>query len=94
MKPVVFFALATLASPVLAQTTPVAPQSPVVTPDPNAPDPVGGYAMPAQPPAPPGAIIQPGPTPTEAFPPPPPLPSYPFCKRGQFDNCMQRNDPK
>ena len=50
--------------------------------------------MPAQPPAPPGAIIQPGPTPTEAFPPPPPLPSYPFCKRGQFDNCMQRNDPK
>ena len=35
MKPVVFFALATLASPVLAQTTPVAPQSPVVTPGPE-----------------------------------------------------------
>jgi len=29
-------------------------------------------------------------TPTEAFPPPPPLPSYPICKRGQFDNCRQR----
>jgi hypothetical protein len=29
-------------------------------------------------------------TPSEAYPPPPPLQHYPFCKRGQFDHCMQR----
>lgn len=28
-------------------------------------------------------------TATEAFPPPPPKPSYPICKRGQFDGCRQ-----
>lgn len=29
-------------------------------------------------------------TPSQAYPPPAPLSHYPFCKRGQFDKCMQR----
>lgn len=29
-------------------------------------------------------------TPTQAFPPPPPLEKYPLCKKGQTDNCRQR----
>jgi hypothetical protein len=57
-------------------------------------DPVGGYAstpvitgtpVPGQP-----MTIMPSPSPSEAFPPPAPLDHYPICKRGQFDNCMQR----
>lgn len=92
MKPILALALAGFAMPAIAQTAPQT--TPVAATDPNAPDPVGGYSTPPQPPAPPGTIIQPGPTPTEAFPPPPPLPDYPYCKRGQFDNCKQRNDPK
>ncbi len=35
-------------------------------------------------------VFQPAPPPSVAFPPPPPLPSYPPCKKGQFNNCMQR----
>ncbi len=59
-------------------------------------DPKGGYA-PAAPrfstTPPPGAtvVFVPNPqTPTQAFPPPPPLAKYPICKPGQFDNCRQR----
>ena len=32
--------------------------------------------------------------PDEAYPAPPPLAHYPFCKPGQFDKCMERNSPK
>ncbi|MDF2493180.1 hypothetical protein [Sphingomonas sp.] len=35
-------------------------------------------------------VFQPAPPPSVAFPPPPPLPSYPPCKKGQYNNCMQR----
>jgi hypothetical protein len=99
MKPILTLALAAIAVPAFAQdlppASPSAPQSvPASAPDPNAPDPVGGYAPPPAPPAPPGANIQPGLTPDQAFPPPAPLASYPVCKKGQFDNCIQRNDPK
>lgn len=59
-------------------------------------DPVGGY-QPSTPPLSgqpqPGqkVIFRPNPqTPTEAFPPPPPLQEYPICKKGQTDNCRQR----
>jgi len=62
----------------------------------TAGDPPGGYqptapllSGPAQPGQP--VVFVPNPqTPTEAYPPPPPLQHYPFCKRGQFDKCMQR----
>ena len=60
-------------------------------------DPVGGYA-----PAgtgmtgtrAPGATVtfQPAMTPDQAFPAPAPLASYPVCKKGEFDNCM--NGPR
>lgn len=54
----------------------------------------GGYA-PANAgtmaPAPAGTQVQfrPQPTPDQAFPPPPAKESYPICKAGQYDGCMQ-----
>jgi len=63
--------------------------------DPNAADPAGGY-QPATSatngPAQPGAqvVFQPAPSPSQAFPPPPPMQKYPVCKKGQYDNCIQR----
>lgn len=85
MKPILAIALALFAAPGWAQTT-----APVDNTPPNP----AGYQPPPQPPAPPDAIRVPGPTPDQAYPPPAPLADYPFCKRGQFDKCKQRNDPK
>jgi len=47
-------------------------------------------------PRPPGAtvVFKEAPPPDVAFPPPAPLAKYPVCKRGQFDKCVQRHDPK
>jgi len=83
-------------------TAPAAPQqtSPMSTPtveqEPlTGGDPIGGY-QPAAPPmsAPPApgqqVIFQPSVSPSQAYPPPAPLQSYPICKRGQYDNCRQR----
>lgn len=94
-------ALIALASPALAQDAapaadPAAP-APVAAPAPapDAPDPVGGY-QPDHPalsgtPAPGQQVIfQAAPPPDVAYPAPAPLPSYPICKKGQFDNCRQR----
>lgn len=91
MKLLALAAALAFGTPALAQTAP-AQDDPVQTVD----DPRGGY----QPTAPlftgppsPGArtIFVPNPqTPTQAFPPPPPMPSYPICRRNQFDNCRQR----
>ncbi|MBX3594031.1 hypothetical protein [Sphingomonas sp.] len=58
-------------------------------------DPVGGYQpstppMSAQPLPGQQVIFQPSKSPTEAYPPPPPMASYPICKKGQYDNCRQR----
>jgi hypothetical protein len=79
----------------LAQDTQAAP-APAAPEAAPAPDPVGGY----QPSTPAiqgdtssgqKPIFQPNPqTPTQAFPPPPPLQKYPLCKKGQTDNCRQR----
>ena len=84
MKLPVFAAALILASAAHAQTAPISA------------DPKGGY-QPSTPlfsaPPQPGQVVifVPNPqTPTEAYPPPPPLAHYPFCKRGQFDHCMQR----
>lgn len=62
--------------------------------DPNAPDPAGGYqptttasSGPAQPGAP--VRFQQPPSVDQAYPAPAPLSSYPVCKKGQYDNCMQ-----
>ncbi|WP_267433290.1 hypothetical protein [Sphingomonas sp. GM_Shp_1] len=55
----------------------------------------GGY-QPAQPPMasapPPGApvVFQQAPSPSQAYPAPAPLKSYPICKKGQYDQCRQR----
>ncbi|MCT8000262.1 hypothetical protein NZL82_00040 [Sphingomonas sanguinis] len=55
----------------------------------------GGY-QPAQPPMAsppaPGApvVFQQAPSPSQAYPAPAPLKSYPICKKGQFDQCRQR----
>ncbi len=35
-------------------------------------------------------INAPSPSPAEAFPAPAPLKHYPICKKGQYDDCMQR----
>ncbi|MDB5704893.1 MAG: hypothetical protein JWN66_2009 [Sphingomonas bacterium] len=95
MKLILLAALAA-TMPAMAQETPAPQAAPAAQPtDATAPDPVGGY-QPAQPamsgPATPGVkptFVQ-APPPDQAFPPPPPLAHYPICKRGQFDNCMQR----
>jgi len=55
----------------------------------------GGY-QPAQPPmaAPPApgapVVFQQAPSPSQAYPAPAPLKSYPICKKGQYDQCRQR----
>lgn len=63
----------------------------------SAGDPVGGY----QPSAPamsgtmtPGVqpVFRAAPSPSEAYPAPAPMASYPICKKGQFDKCM--NGPR
>lgn len=54
----------------------------------------GGY-QPAQPPMAsqpaPGApvVFQQAPSPSQAYPAPAPLKSYPICKKGQYDQCRQ-----
>ena len=95
MKLIVFAAIATLAVPALAQETPQSAPAPA-TADTTAQTPPGGYAPPPASPPPPGAtvVFKEAPPPNVAFPPPAPLASYPPCKRGQFDKCVQRHDPK
>lgn len=75
-----------VASPSIAQDKPV---------DTTPPQPAG-YQPPPPPPIPPGTPVMyvPAPPPDVAYPPPAPLADYPFCKKGQFDKCKQRNDPK
>lgn len=81
----------------VAQTAPAQdPAQDVQTVD----DPKGGYE-PSKPmfsaPPQPGQTVVFVPntqTPDQAYPPPAPLASYPWCKPGQFDNCKQRRDPK
>jgi len=92
MRLVLLVAIA-VTVPALAQENPAPTQPPLAQ---SAGDPPGGYAPPPAPPPPPGAtvVFQPAPPPDVAFPPPAPLASYPPCKRGQFDKCVQRHDPK
>lgn len=84
MKLILFAAAVAFAVPAVAQDKPV---------DVTPPQPAG-YQPAPQPPAPPGAVYVQAPSPDVAYPPPAPLADYPFCKRGQFDKCKQRNDPK
>lgn len=86
------------APPPADTTAPMAtaPAAPAAAPmDPAAADAAGGY----QPSGPaiqgtpqPGqqVVFQPAPSPSQAFPPPPPMKNYPICKKGQYDNCMQK----
>ena len=106
MKLILLAALAA-ATPVMApaQTTPLAttdtPPPPASTAPASMPaTPTAGGYQPSTPAL--QGTPQPGvtpqfvaaPSPDQAFPPPAPLDHYPFCKRGQFDKCMQRHSPK
>ena len=58
-------------------------------------DPVGGYqptqpALSGTPAAGQTPQFQAAPSPSQAFPAPAPLASYPICKKGQYDKCRQR----
>ncbi len=100
MKLIMLAGLLAIAAPAVAQdqtTPPPADPAAAAAPagDPNTPDPVGGY----QPSAPalqgaatPGVapVFQAAPPPDQAYPPPAPLAKYPVCKKGQYDNCIQR----
>ncbi len=96
MKLLALAAALAFSGAAIAQTAPATDDAKPGAETPPAEDPRGGF----QPTAPlfsappqPGqqVIFVPNPqTPTQAYPPPPPLASYPICKRGQFDNCMQR----
>lgn len=65
------------------------------TPAADGATPMGGY-QPANPPMQgtpqPGqqVVFQPSQSPSQAYPPPAPLESYPICKKGQTDKCRQR----
>ncbi|TPG43460.1 hypothetical protein EAH79_06770 [Sphingomonas koreensis] len=84
------------------QTAPDASDQSMAAPAPApamAGDPAGGYAPSTPPmsgPATPGAnvVFQPSASPSQAFPPPAPLASYPTCKRGQTDKCIEAHSPK
>ena len=88
MKLIALAAALTLASPALAQTSPVSTA-------PTASQP-GGYAPATmwtngQPQPGDRVVFEPNRlTPSEAFPPPPARAHYPLCKRGQTDECLQR----
>ena len=82
-------------TPATTPQTTAAPAASAAAPAADATDPVGGYQPSAPPmasPPPPGAqvVFNPSPAPNVAFPPPPPLDKYPVCKKGQYDNCIQR----
>lgn len=87
------------ADPAMAPQTMPAPTDPAMAPAPAGQSmgtmTTGGYqpAMPAMQGTPtPGVAptFQAAPTPAQAFPAPAPLAKYPICKKGQFDQCMQR----
>ena len=89
-------AFAGFATPAMAQTTPDG----TVMPDDTQPttDPKGGYQpsgpLFSAPPAPGQTVIfvPSTQTPSQAYPAPAPLASYPICKRGQFDKCRNRGE--
>ena len=85
MKLILFAVALTIAGAASAQKAP--DTSPQTTGNPpGGYQPTSGSSQPGQP-----AVFVPNPqTPSEAYPPPPPLQHYPYCKRGQFDHCMQR----
>lgn len=92
MMPIFLAAAIAMSMSMPAQDMPATQPTPAT----RAGDPPGGYAPPPVPPPPPGVpvVFQPAPPPDVAFPPPAPLASYPPCKRGQFDKCVQRYSPK
>ncbi len=87
------------AAPADAQTPPPPPAAPApqasMPPAETTGSPAGGYAPtgPAVTGGTPGSTLPPvfrqAPTPDQAFPPPPAKESYPICKKGQYDGCMQ-----
>ncbi|MFL9842436.1 hypothetical protein ABS767_15810 [Sphingomonas sp. ST-64] len=87
-------ALALSGGAALAQDA-TAPADPAASQTMTVEEPMGGYqpttpAMSAQPQPGQQVIFQASKSPTEAYPPPPPMAEYPICKKGQYDNCRQR----
>ena len=80
----------------MPQQPPMAGDAPMATGgDSSMADPAGGYqpsAPPLQGTPAPGTTVrfQQAPTPDQAYPAPAPMAKYPICKKGQYDNCMQR----
>lgn len=80
-------------------TAPAAPDAGTMTTQTAAPsvvtgqtvdgDPIGGYQPTSAPTS--GGTFQPSADPATAYPPPAPLATYPICKRGQYDGCMERS---
>jgi len=93
---IILLAALAAATPVMAQDMPAQTTTTTTT---VPADPVGGYQpshpaiMGTLPPGQKPVYVQ-APSPDEAYPAPPPLAHYPFCKPGQFDKCMERNSPK
>jgi len=96
---IILLAALAAATPVMAQDMPAQTTTTTTTTTTVPTDPVGGY-QPSHPAImgtlPPGVkpVYVQAPSPDEAYPAPPPLAHYPFCKPGQFDKCMERNSPK
>lgn len=92
MKFILMTAALVMGTPALAQN--MTSQEKSMLPGNNLASQMPGY-QPAQPPVPPGTpagtpvVFQQAPAPDVAYPPPPPMESYPICKRGQFDKCKQ-----
>ena len=93
MKLIVLAAvLGVAATPAVAQTSAQKASSPTNNEASKLPGFQPSAPLFSTPPAPGQQVIfQPSTqTPTQAFPPPAPLESYPICKPGQFDKCRQR----
>lgn len=101
MKPILIAAACVFAVPAVAQTAPQQDGNmPAAVEGQSMQDPIGGY-MPTNPalsgPVAPGARVVFVPntmTPSQAFPPPEPMKTYPICKAGQTDNCLQRSSAR
>lgn len=86
----------TMTAPAPADAAPPPPPAQATMPPAETTgSPAGGYAPtgPAITGGTPGSnlppVFRPAPTPDQAFPPPPAQESYPICKKGQYDGCMQ-----
>ena len=91
----------TMPEPAPTEAAPADPAAPTAQAGtgtmPSGETPVGGYGPTVtNTPVTPGATVrfQAAPSPDQAYPAPAPMDKYPVCKKGQYDNCVERNSPK